>query len=254
MLCTLRDFQCLFGGSTQPRGLLQAGTPCSPATQEGQESHTPRSLLPLLQALGKLPAFQGCRHADVRYTLAEVVKLLRRDHKEEARETCSSFAFKSKEMEKENERRKASVWRKKGNPWTLCTTWVPLGSQALLSEPPGVWAAHDVSAGSPCSQGSCGATCSTLPVLQLHGVAEAFAVPASQPSFSLCPLLPPSLPRSAVPKRSPQEICTQIPSSESVSRESDLSQGGSTMFSVCDEWKFLSMYQRLLSQCLYSPR
>ena len=69
-----------------------------------------------------------------------------------------------------------------------------------------------------------------------HGVAEAFAVPASQPSFSLCPLLPPSLPRSAVPKRSPQEICTQIPSSESVSRESDLSQGGSKMFSVCDEW------------------
>ena len=156
--------------------------------------------------------------------------------KRKPEETCSSFAFKSKEMEKENERRKASVWRKKGNPWTLCTTRVPLGSQALLSEPPGVWAAHDVSAGSPCSQGSCGATCSTLPVLQLHGVAEAFAVPASQPSFSLCPLLPPSLPRSAVPKRSPQEICTQIPSSESVSRESDLSQGGSKMFSVCDEW------------------
>ena len=48
--------------------------------------------------------------------------------------------------------------------------------------------------------------------------------------------LPPSLPRSAVPKRSPQETCTEIPSSESVSRESDLSQGGSKMFNVCDEW------------------
>ena len=36
--------------------------------------------------------------------------------KRKPEETCSSFAFKSKEMEKENERRKASVWRKKGNP------------------------------------------------------------------------------------------------------------------------------------------
>ena len=145
--------------------------------------------------------------------------------KRKPEETCSSFAFKSKEMEKEDERRKASVWRKKGSPWTPCTTWVPLGSQALLSEPPGVWAANDVSAGSPCPQGSCGATCSTLPVLQLHGVAEAFAGIALQPSCSFCPLLPPSLPRSAVPKRSPHEICTQIPRSESVSRESDLKSG-----------------------------
>ena len=38
--------------------------------------------------------------------------------KRKPEETCSSFAFKSKEMEKEDERRKASVWRKKGSPWT----------------------------------------------------------------------------------------------------------------------------------------
>lgn len=237
LLCILRAFQCLSGGSTQPQGAPPGRDPLFPSHSGGTGITPPQVSSPTIPGTGKAPCisgmFVGMQMLDI-----HSLKLLSSSEetiKRKPEETCSSFAFKSKEMEKENERRKASMWRKKGNPWTPCTTRVPLGSQALLSEPPGVWAAHDVSAGSACSQGSCGATCSTLPVLQLHGVAEAFAVPASQPSFSLCPLLPPSLPRSAVPKRSPQEICTQIPSSESVSRESDLSQGGSKMFSVCDE-------------------
>ena len=221
-----------------PGGLLQAGTPSSPATREGQESHPPQVSFLTTPGTGKTPCISGMlvsmQMSDI--LLLKLLSFSEGTIKRKLEETCSSFAFKSKEMEKEDERRKASMWRKKGSPWMLCTTRVPLGSQALLSEPPGVWAANDVSAGCPGSQGSCGATCSTLLVLQPHGVAEAFAVTASQPSFSLCPVLPPSLPRSAVPKRSPQETCTQIPSSESVSRESDLSQGGSRMLNVCDEW------------------
>ena len=220
-----------------PGGSSRQGPPLLQPLGRDRSHTLPKSLFPLVQPLGK-PCISGMlvsmQMSDI--LLLKLLSFSEETIKRKPEETCSSFAFKSKEMEKEDERRKASVWRQKGSPWRPCTTRVPLGSQALLSKPPGVWAANHVSAGCPGSQGSCGATCSTLPVLQPHGVAEAFAMTASQPSFSLCPVLPPSLPRSAVPKRSPQEICTQIPSSESVSRESDLSQGGSKMFNVCDEW------------------
>lgn len=50
------------------------------------------------------------------------------------------------------------------------------------------------------------------------GSAEAFAVTALQPDFSLCPVLPRHSPAGVVSRSSSQDICMRISSSESVSR------------------------------------
>ena len=96
--CILRAFQRLSGGSIQPWGAPPGRNPLfsshsggtgitpSPSLFSHYSRHWENSLH--FRDVGK--------HADVRYTLAEIVKLLRGDHKEEARGNMFVICFQIK--------------------------------------------------------------------------------------------------------------------------------------------------------------